>query len=91
MKTFLYIDVFNLYYSAVKDTPHKWLNPLLLASSRIPPKYLLSCSLLHGPRPPGLHLQQGLHSQCQKFGIRPAQGEDDRGRHSKGKQPGIGI
>jgi hypothetical protein len=28
MKTFLYIDGFNLYYSAVKGTPLRWLNPL---------------------------------------------------------------
>lgn len=32
MKTILYIDGFNLYYSAVKDTPFKWLNPLELAN-----------------------------------------------------------
>jgi hypothetical protein len=28
VKTTLYIDGFNLYYSAVKDTPLKWLNPV---------------------------------------------------------------
>jgi len=37
MKTILYIDGFNLYYSAVKDTPFKWLNPLAL-SQRLFPK-----------------------------------------------------
>jgi uncharacterized LabA/DUF88 family protein len=26
MRTFIYIDGFNLYYGAVKDTPYKWLN-----------------------------------------------------------------
>lgn len=36
MKTFLYIDGFNLYYSAVKDTPFKWLDPLALASRAFP-------------------------------------------------------
>lgn len=25
MKTWVYIDGFNLYYGAVKDTPNKWL------------------------------------------------------------------
>ena len=32
VKTTLYIDGFNLYYSAVKDTPLKWLNPVALAA-----------------------------------------------------------
>lgn len=36
MKTILYIDGFNLYYSAVKDTPWKWLNPLALANRLFP-------------------------------------------------------
>jgi NYN domain len=26
MRTFIYIDGFNLYYGALKDTPYKWLN-----------------------------------------------------------------
>ncbi len=26
MKTTVYVDGFNLYYGAVKDTPYKWLN-----------------------------------------------------------------
>ncbi|MCX5873197.1 MAG: hypothetical protein NTY51_08200 [Deltaproteobacteria bacterium] len=25
-RTYIYIDGFNLYYGAVKDTPYKWLN-----------------------------------------------------------------
>lgn len=33
MKTFLYIDGFNLYYSAVKGTPLRWLNAVELAAS----------------------------------------------------------
>ena len=36
MKTILYIDGFNLYYSALKDTPLRWLNPLALASAMFP-------------------------------------------------------
>ena len=31
-KTFLYIDGFNLYYGALKKTPYRWLNPVLMAS-----------------------------------------------------------
>lgn len=36
MKTILYIDGFNLYYSAVKDTPLKWLNPIALSARLFP-------------------------------------------------------
>ena len=36
-RTMLYIDGFNLYYSAVKDTPLRWLNPNALVA-RIFPK-----------------------------------------------------
>jgi hypothetical protein len=31
MKTIVYVDAFNLYYGAVKDTPYKWLNIHALA------------------------------------------------------------
>ena len=33
LKTILYIDGFNLYYGAVKGTPHKWLDVVKLFSS----------------------------------------------------------
>lgn len=36
MKTVLYIDGFNLYYSAVKDTPLKWLDPVALSQRLFP-------------------------------------------------------
>ena len=36
MKTMLYIDGFNLYYSAVKDTPLRWLNPVALVARAFP-------------------------------------------------------
>lgn len=30
MKTYIYIDGFNLYYGALKGTPHKWLDLMVL-------------------------------------------------------------
>ncbi|HEY8962229.1 MAG TPA: NYN domain-containing protein [Luteolibacter sp.] len=36
MKTRLYIDGFNLYYGALKDTPYKWLNPQKLVEQICP-------------------------------------------------------
>lgn len=36
MKTYVSVDGFNLYYRAVKRTPHKWLNIDLLCSFLLP-------------------------------------------------------
>ncbi len=36
MKTFLYIDGFNLYYSAVKGTTLRWLDPVSLVTRAFP-------------------------------------------------------
>ena len=36
MRAFVYVDVFNFYYCAVKGTPYKWLNYLSLASRAFP-------------------------------------------------------
>jgi uncharacterized LabA/DUF88 family protein len=33
----VYIDGFNLYYRALRGTPHRWLNPVALAASLIDP------------------------------------------------------
>ena len=35
-KTAFYIDGFNLFYGALKGTPHKWLDPLKLAHRLLP-------------------------------------------------------
>ena len=36
MKTFVYIDGFNLYYGCLKGTPHRWLNPAELCRFMLP-------------------------------------------------------
>ena len=36
MKTFVYVDAFNLYYGAVKGTPYKWLDLQALCQVMIP-------------------------------------------------------
>lgn len=36
MKTIVYVDGFNLYYGAVKNTPYKWLNLSLLCNNLLP-------------------------------------------------------
>lgn len=35
-RTFVYIDVFNLYYRALKGTPHKWLDIEALSRTALP-------------------------------------------------------
>jgi hypothetical protein len=35
-RTLLYVDGFNLYYSAVRGTPLRWLNPVAMASLAFP-------------------------------------------------------
>jgi hypothetical protein len=36
MRTYVYVDAFNLYYGAVKDTPYKWLDLQALCRVMIP-------------------------------------------------------
>ncbi|MCJ7566337.1 MAG: NYN domain-containing protein [Anaerolineales bacterium] len=36
MNTYVYVDGFNLYYGAVKDTPYKWLDILKLCNYLLP-------------------------------------------------------
>lgn len=36
MKTYIYVDGFNLYYGAVRKTPYKWLNILALCQLLLP-------------------------------------------------------
>jgi hypothetical protein len=35
-RTIVYIDALNLYYRALRYTPHKWLNLQRLATSSLP-------------------------------------------------------
>lgn len=39
MRTYIYIDGFNFYYGAVKDTPYKWLNFKELFDILLDPKH----------------------------------------------------
>ena len=36
IRTWVYVDGFNLYYGAVKGTPYKWLNLVELAKRLLP-------------------------------------------------------
>jgi uncharacterized LabA/DUF88 family protein len=39
MRTYVYVDGFNVYYGAVKGTPYRWLNIKQLVEQLIPPTY----------------------------------------------------
>jgi uncharacterized LabA/DUF88 family protein len=41
MRTFVYVDGFNLYYGAVKGTPYKWLNIQQLCQRLLPKNQIL--------------------------------------------------
>lgn len=41
MNTNLYVEGFNLYYGAVKDTPHRWLEIAHLAQALLPKNQIL--------------------------------------------------
>ena len=42
MRTFVYVDGFNLYYGSVKGTPYKWLNVLRLCQLLLPKNQILA-------------------------------------------------
>ena len=60
MKTILYIDGFNLYYSALKNTPFRWLDPIALATRAFPKNRIIATkffsakvsALPHNPHQP---------------------------------------
>ena len=41
MKTWIYVDGFNLYYGALKGTPYKWLDPVRLAKTLLPQDHVV--------------------------------------------------
>jgi uncharacterized LabA/DUF88 family protein len=45
----VYVDGFNLYYGALKDTPLRWLNPLALASNVFPAFDCIGCKYFSAP------------------------------------------
>ena len=63
MKTFIYIDGFNLDYGSVKDTPYKWLNihrmcELLLPNDQIVGLKYFTAKIISRPNDPLKHIRQ---------------------------------
>ena len=40
-RSFVYVDGFNLYYRALAQKPHKWLNLYALATRMLPTNYIV--------------------------------------------------
>jgi uncharacterized LabA/DUF88 family protein len=57
MNTIVYIDGFNLYYGSLRNTPYRWLNPVVLCHNMLPKdnivriRYFTSL-VTSGPRDP---------------------------------------
>ncbi|GAJ22676.1 unnamed protein product, partial [marine sediment metagenome] len=63
MKTIVYVDGFNLYYGAVKDTSLKWLNihrmcELHLPKDRIVGVKYFTAKIISRPDDPQKHIRQ---------------------------------
>ena len=54
MRTRVYVDGFNLYYGAIKGTPFKWLDPVLLSRSLLPKAYTIDKLLYFTARVSGI-------------------------------------
>lgn len=66
MRTRLYIDGFNLYYGALRDTPLKWLDPVSLIRTAFPRNTIVATRYFSAridPRPndPDQPLRQALY------------------------------
>jgi uncharacterized LabA/DUF88 family protein len=66
VKTYVYIDGFNFYYGAVKDSPYKWLDFKALASRLLPNDQIIKLKYFTAkvdpsPRDPAAPLRQEVY------------------------------
>jgi len=75
MRTVIYIDGFNFYYGAVKDTPFKWLDLKQLCEVILKPKHqiisIVYCTARVKPKPgdPGVRARQAIYLKALKAHI----------------------
>ena len=65
-RTLLYVDGFNLYYSAVRGTPPRWLNPVSLAATAFPNNRIIGLRMFTArvtarPGNPGEPMRQSFY------------------------------
>ena len=66
MKTIVYIDGFNLYYGALKDTPFKWLNIHQMCELHLPKDQVVgvkyfTAKIISRPDDPQRHIRQQVY------------------------------
>jgi len=67
MRTWVYIDGFNLYYRSLKNTPYKWLDPLKAAQNVLKPNYniqrikFFTARVSPSSRNPDVHNRQKIY------------------------------
>lgn len=66
MKTIVYVDGFNLYYGAVKDTPYKWLNIQKMCELHLPKDQIVgikyfTARIISRPDDPQKHIRQQVY------------------------------
>lgn len=66
MRTFVYVDGFNLYYRALKGTRHKWLDLLKLSEAALPPSTVVErinyyTARVSGKRDPDMPRRQQIY------------------------------
>lgn len=69
LRTYVYVDGFNLYYRALRKTPYKWLNPVALAEALLGPGHEVSClryftAPVSGKIDPGQPIRQQRYLQA---------------------------
>jgi hypothetical protein len=71
MNANVYIDGFNVYFCALKDTPYKWLNPLILCNQLFPRKSIYKIKYFTAkvkplPHDPSAPTRQDIHWRALK-------------------------
>lgn len=71
MPTNVYVDGFNLYYGAVRGTPHKWLDLATLVEKLLPGRTInriryFTATPTGRPNDPDIHIRHALYMQALK-------------------------
>ena len=71
MKTFVYVDGFNLYYGALKSTPYKWLNIRRMCELHLPKDEIIgikyfTARIISRPDDPQKHIRQQVYLRAIK-------------------------
>ena len=72
MRTAVYIDGFNLYYRALKNTPYKWLDVKQLVSNLLQPKHVITeLEVVYEVKVSGRNRNEATNLVAQRRGTAP--------------------